>query len=790
MSVAEPLRAVLGAARGRLRAARLYAGRTLVVRPLPELDAAVADGRRAAGARSDGEPRFDLVAPRLWPLPPGRYLLTLEVSTRDEPVAPPQLYVDSGLSYSESERAELHFRELPRRVPRKVPRKARLMTPGGAWARRLVATVALPLGALGLRFAPGTAAGTPLVDHVRIRRVSRLQRYGGLIAGRAFHHLTHPISGARAAARTVKALLTGGGGKLLAGLRAMEMYQPSDYRAWIESHDRRTEREQRQLRRRLAALDDPPLIAVVMPVHDTPERLLRAAIDSVREQIYELWELCIADDASTAPHVRRVLEEAAHSDRRIEVVFRDEHGHIARATNSAFERVTGAWTACLDHDDVLPPHALAEVALEIAHHPEAELIYTDEDKIDADGRRDSPFFKPDFSRELLRSQNYLNHLTVHRTENIRAVGGWRPGFEGSQDYDLNLRVLERIDMTRIRHIPKVLYHWRAVPGSAALSGDEKGYAYAAGLRALTEHVTRLGLAATVEAAPEAPVYRVRPALPAPPPRVSLVIPTRDGVDHLRRCVVSIRDMTTYASYEILIVDNGSVEEETLHYLGELERCADVRVLPYDGAFNYSAINNYAVARAQGSVVALVNNDIEVISPDWLTEMVAWAVRPDVGCVGAKLYYANDTIQHAGVILGLGGVAGHSHKYFPRDHDGYLHRLKVIQNLSAVTAACLVVRKEVYDAVGGFNERDLPVAFNDVDFCIRVREAGYQNVWTPYAELYHLESTSRGPEDTLEKRRRAESERNYMLRKWRSLLRNDPYYSPHLTRTEENFSLAT
>lgn len=774
MSVAATLRAILGAVLGRLRGALLYVGRKLVARPVSVLEAATAESRGAEGAKTDDDPRFDLVAPRLWPLPPGRYLLTLKVPAGEESLVPPHLYVDSGLGYSASERAELNFRTTRR----------------SARGLRLVATVALPLGAMGLRFVPGAAAGTRPVDHVRIRRVSRLQRYGGLIAGRAFHHLTHPISGARAAGRTVKTLLTGGGGKLLAGLRAMEMYQPSDYRAWIESHDRLTERDLRRLCRQLAAIDDLPLISVVMPVYDTPEKLLREAIASVREQIYDRWELCIADDASTASHVPPILEEAARSDPRIKVVFRDERGHIARATNSAFELATGAWTACLDHDDLLRPQSLAEVALEIARHPEAELIYTDEDKIDADGRRDSPFFKPDFSRELLRSHNYLNHLTVHRTANIRAVGGWRPGFEGSQDYDLNLRVIERIDMARIRHIPKILYHWRAVPGSAALSGDEKGYAYAAGLRALEEHVARLGLAATVEAAPGAPLYRLRPALPERPPRVSLVIPTRDGVDHLRRCVASIRDKTAYESYEILVVDNGSEDEATLRYLEELESRSEIRVLPYERPFNYSAINNFAVARARGSVVGLVNNDVEVISPDWLTEMVSWAMQPDIGCVGAKLYYGNDTIQHAGVILGLGGVAGHSHKYFPRDHDGYLHRLKVIQNLSAVTAACLVVRKEVYEAVGGFNERDLPVAFNDVDFCIRVREMGYLNVWTPYAELYHLESLSRGPEDTLEKRRRAERERNYMLRTWGGLLRNDPYYSPHLTRTEENFSLAT
>jgi GT2 family glycosyltransferase len=406
--------------------------------------------------------------------------------------------------------------------------------------------------------------------------------------------------------------------------------------------------------------------------------------------------------------------------------------------------------------------------------------------MDAGGRRYDPYFKPDFSRELFRSQNYLNHLTVHRAENIRAVGGWRPGFEGSQDYDLNLRVMERIDPRAIRHIPKVLYHWRAAEGSTAASGSEKTYAYDAGFKALDEHARRTGLNAVVEAAPDTPFYRVRLLLPERRPLVSLIIPTRDRVDLLKGCVESILSRTIYENYEIIVIDNNSREPETQAYLAQLRQRANARVLSYAGSFNYSAINNFAVGHASGEIVGLINNDIEAISPEWLGEMVSWAVQPDIGCVGAKLYYADQRIQHAGVILGLGGVAGHSHKYASREDPGYFYRLKVVQNLSAVTGACLLVRKEIYDAVGGLNERDLKIAFNDVDFCLRVREAGYSNVWTPYAELYHLESMSRGLEDDLEKIRRFQSEIAYMKERW--ALENDPFYSPNLTRDREDFSI--
>jgi len=562
----------------------------------------------------------------------------------------------------------------------------------------------------------------------------------------------------------------------------------NSYTAWILRHDFNEQRDATSLRAAVDAIERPALISVVMPVHETPEKLLRAAIDSVIRQIHPNWQLCVADDFSTAPHVRAILAEYAMRDSRIKVTFRQQNGHISAATNSAFELAEGDWIALLDHDDVLRPNALAEVALEIERHPDAELIYSDEDKLDANGGRYHPYFKPDFSRELFRSQNYLNHLTVHRAVNVRAVGGWRKGFEGSQDYDISLRILEGIDARKIRHIPKVLYHWRAVEGSTAVSSGEKSYAYDAGMRALKEHVLRTGLAATVEAAPDTPFYRLRFAVPDPAPLVSLIVPTRDKVDLLRGCIGSIHEKTTYRPYEIIVVDNGSTEPETLAYLAEIARLENVRVLSWDKPFNYSAINNFAVSQAKGEIVGLVNNDIEVISPDWLTEMVSWATQEDVGCVGAKLYYGNDTIQHGGVILGIGGVAGHSHKHFPRHHQGYFSRLKVLQNMSAVTGACLVVRKAIYQAAGGLNETDLTVAFNDVDLCLKVRRAGHVNVWTPYAELYHMESVSRGAEDSPEKAERFRGEVMYMQRTWD--VTSDPYYSINLSQRREDFSIVS
>ena len=561
------------------------------------------------------------------------------------------------------------------------------------------------------------------------------------------------------------------------------------YEIWIDTYDYLSVRDKPALIDAIRRLEHKPLISVLMPVYNTPVKLLDEAIMSVRSQVYSNWELCITDDCSTNNLTKARLQQWAKEDNRIKVVYREENGHISNATNSAFEIANGEWVALLDHDDLLRENALAEVVLELNQHPDAQIIYSDEDKIDKDGVRYDPYFKPEFSRELFRSQNYFNHLTVHRAENIRAVGGWRIGYEGSQDYDLNLRIFERIPPETIRHIPKVLYHWRSIEGSTALAGSEKDYAYDAGKRALEGHIQRLNLPATVEEIAGIPFYRMRYSIPDPAPMVSLIIPTKDKIDLLKGCINSILKKTTYHNYEIIVVDNQSIEEDTLLYFKEIKKSKKIRVIHYTKPFNYSAINNFAVDNAKGSIVGLINNDIEVISPEWLTEMVSWAALPEIGCVGAKLYYSNDTIQHAGVIVGLGGVAGHSHKYFPKDHPGYFHRLSVLQNLSAVTAACLLVRKSVYMEVGGLNAKDLTVAFNDVDFCLKVHSQGYANVWTPFAELYHFESISRGVEDNPEKISRFNREIDYMKKTWDHHLQNDPFYSPNLTKAREDFTVS-
>ncbi|TIR25666.1 MAG: glycosyltransferase [Mesorhizobium sp.] len=749
-----------------------YLGRPIVPRALYHLES-VTPGKQATEWTVTGDdPQLELLWSGSLPLAPGHYRLTLRGPADAETFADTRLYIDSGRGYNEVERIDLRFH-----------------SNGGGLAETIFPLYAQ---AAKLRFDPSDRSRQITIDHARLRKVGRLEYYARLIARLALRHLKSPSALRRSAKRAANILREGGLSGFAATLRSAEArgaLGSITYEGWIALNDTPTEDDISDLRRRLAELKVKPLISVLMPVYDTPEGLLREAIESVRAQIYQNWELCIADDCSTKPHMRLILNDYAKRDPRIKIVLREENGHISRASNSALELVTGEWVAMLDHDDVLRPHALAEVALELDRHPDSELIYSDEDKIDSEGRRYDPCFKPDFSRELFRSQNYLNHLTLHRAENIRAVGGWRSGFEGSQDYDLNLRIFERIDARKIRHIPKVLYHWRAVEGSTALDGSQKNYAHMAGLRALEEHVERMRLPARVEEAPGTPYYRLRFSVPEPQPLVSLVIPTRDKVDLLRNCVNSIREKTTYGNYEILVVDNGSVEQETLAYFSDLKKAENIRVLRYDKPFNYSAINNFGVLNAKGSIIGLINNDIEVISPDWLTEMVSWAIQPDIGCVGAKLYYADDTIQHAGVIVGVGGVAGHSHKYFPRHHPGYFARLKVLQNLSAVTAACLLIRKNVFEEVGGLNEVDLTVAFNDVDLCLKAQEAGYLNVWTPYAELYHLESISRGAEDAPEKVERFKNEINFMKEEWKKVIERDPFYSPNLTKAREDFSLS-
>lgn len=532
------------------------------------------------------------------------------------------------------------------------------------------------------------------------------------------------------------------------------------------------------------------LISIVMPVYNTPEKYLRASIDSVLAQSYPYWELCIADDKSPKTHVRKMLQEYAKRDGRIRVVYREQNGHISRASNSALEIAKGDYVALLDHDDTLPEHALYFMALAIQKNPDVKILYSDEDKIDATGKRFDPHFKSDWNPDLFYSQNYVSHLGVYNRELLNRIGGFRVGLEGSQDQDLLLRCLPLIKPEQIIHIPRVLYHWRAVEGSTARSSEDKSYTSEAGISALRDYFAEHGPeGVSVEAGLVPNTYHVRWPISQPEPLVSLLIPTRDRKTITEVAVRSILDKTTYSNYEIIIIDNGSIEEETLEWFDIIQRenCR-VTILRYDYPFNYSAINNYGVKHARGNIIGLINNDVEVISPDWLTEMVSHACREDIGCVGAKLYYSNDTLQHGGIIVSLGGVAGHSHKHRPRDNLGYFNRLVIPQNLSGVTAACLIVRKDIFEAVGGLDEDNLTVAFNDVDFCLKVREAGYRNLWTPYAELYHHESISRGSEDSPEKQVRAKKEIDFMISKWSEALKSDPFYNINLTRDREDFSI--
>ncbi|MCG5513990.1 glycosyltransferase family 2 protein [Ectothiorhodospira shaposhnikovii] len=533
--------------------------------------------------------------------------------------------------------------------------------------------------------------------------------------------------------------------------------------------------------------EDVPLFSIVMPVFDPQPQWLSECLDSVLAQHFQGWELCIADDASTQPEVHRILRSYAARDARIRVAWRRENGHISAASNTALEMARGRYVALLDHDDRLHPEALLCMAEVFASRPEIALVYSDEDKIRG-GERLDPHFKPDWNPDLVLSHNYVCHLAVFERSRLMDVGGFREGYEGSQDHDLLLRFVRGLPPSRIHHVPRVLYHWRVTEGSTAGSSQAKDYAAEAGQRAVASAVKAMLPSARVEPGRVPHSYRVRWPLPDSAPRVSLIIPTRDRVEILRPCLEAILERTDYPDFEVLVVDNESRCPQTLAYFEELRADPRVRVLEWHRRFNYSAINNFAVTQARGDIIGLVNNDIEPINADWLTEMVSHACRPEIGCVGAKLYYPNGRIQHGGVILGLGGVAGHSHKHLPGDAQGYFNRLQLVQNLSAVTAACLLVRREVFDQVGGLDEKNLPVAFNDVDLCLKVREAGYRNLWTPYAEAYHHESASRGEDNTPEKRRRAEREVAYMRRRWGRELDHDPAYNPNLTLAHEDFSL--
>lgn len=528
-----------------------------------------------------------------------------------------------------------------------------------------------------------------------------------------------------------------------------------------------------------------PKFSIVIPVYNVEPKWLKKAIESIKNQWYENWEICIADDHSTNKKTINYLKSL--DDKKIKLKFLEKNKNISVASNEALAMATGNYVCLMDHDDELTVDALYEVTKTINRYG-SEFIYSDEDKIDMDGEFCEPHFKPDYAPDMFLSQNYISHLGVIKKELLEKVGGWEVGLEGSQDYDLYLKVLEQTK--KIKHIPKVLYHWRKLPGSTASEFSEKSYANKTGKKALQNALQRRKVDAKVKNGKYPGTYKVEYKIEGNP-LVSILIPFKDKTKLLKTCVESVLRKSTYENFEIIGISNNSTTKSIFKEMKRLEKLDQrVKFYEYHKPFNYSAINNYAVKHfTNGEQIVLMNNDIEILSKNWIQEMLMHSQRKDIGAVGAKLYYPNDTIQHAGVIIGIGGVAGHSHKYFKKNDAGYFSRLSLVQNFSAVTAALLMVKKSLYDEVNGLNEEDLKVAFNDVDFCLRVQELGYRNLFTPYCEAYHHESISRGHEDTPEKIKRFNKEVEYMQKMHSRILKDgDLYYNPNLTLDREDFSL--
>lgn len=527
--------------------------------------------------------------------------------------------------------------------------------------------------------------------------------------------------------------------------------------------------------------------SVLVPLYNTPESFLKAMIESVKAQTYKNWELCLAD-GSDKEHsfVGEICKKYADGDKRIKYEKLEKNLGIFENTNACIRMATGEYIALFDHDDLLHPSALYEVMRAICEHG-ADFIYTDENTFSEEPRDAyNPHFKPDFSPDTLRSYNYICHLSVFSRELLDSVGYFRSEYDGSQDYDLILRLTEKAK--RVFHIRKILYYWRAHKNSVAQDVGAKPYTVTAAKKALAAHLSRCGLKGEVLDSSVPTTYHIKYEIDGNP-LISVIIPNKDHTDDLDICLKSLYEKSSYKNFEVIIVENNSTEKETFEYYEALtQKHGNIKIVTWDGNFNYSAINNFGVNYAKGEYILLLNNDVEIINGSCLEEMLMFAQRKDVGAVGAKLYYSDDTVQHAGVILGLGGTAGHAHKHFGRSHPGYMARASIAQNLSACTAACLMMRRDVFDEVGGLDE-SFEVAFNDVDLCMKIRKKGYLVVFTPYAELYHYESKSRGNDSTPEKLERFRGEIDRFKEKWQKQLDDgDPYYNPNLTLTRDDFSL--
>ena len=541
------------------------------------------------------------------------------------------------------------------------------------------------------------------------------------------------------------------------------------YAEWIKNNEP-SERELARQRKNQINVK----ISIIVPMYNTPERFFYELVESIKNQTHENWELCLADGSEKkADYIDKIIKD----ENRIKYKHLEENKQIAGNTNEALKLATGEFVALLDHDDVLPEFALYEIAKVIKHNTNVDFIYTDEDKLDKNNIRYDPHFKPDYSPFLLRSYNYITHFSIIRKKIMDDIGGFKLDYNGSQDYDLFLRIIEYTN--KIIHIPKILYHWRVHPGSVAASSSAKTYAYESGKKAIEDHLKRLNIESEVSHDISPGIYKVNYKLNSNP-KVSIIIPNKDAITDLKKCIESIEQKSKYSNYEIVVVENNSTKKSTFKFYDKIcKKYSNINVVNYqEKGFNYSKINNYAVKHAKGEYLLFLNNDVKVITSDFIEQMLGICQINDVGIVGAKLLYPDNTIQHAGVVIGIGSVAGHINKLIDRNDIGYYARASVINNYTAVTAACMMVKKEIFNEVKGFTEK-LAVAFNDIDFCLKVRETGKQVVFTPYAKLYHYESKTRGMENTKEKIERFEGEVKYFKSKWKTILKNgDPYFNPN------------
>ncbi|HEY0429091.1 MAG TPA: glycosyltransferase [Pyrinomonadaceae bacterium] len=569
----------------------------------------------------------------------------------------------------------------------------------------------------------------------------------------------------------------------LKGLRS-ERRQKKDYQKWIKAHEI-TRRARRQMHLEIESFSLRPKISVVMPVYNVGEKWLRLCIESVLGQIYENWEFCIADDASPSPHVRKILEEYAARDERIKTIFRRENGHISAASNSALELATGEFTALLDHDDELSEDALFRVAKEINDFPDARMIYSDEDLIDERGRRFGPKFKPDWSLDLFYSLNLITHLSIYRTEILRRVEGFRIGAEGSQDYDLAMRVVEQISENQIRHIPRVLYHWRAIQGSVAFSMEEKPYAHERARDALRAHFERTGKKATVSRA-IINLHRVRYDLPENLPKVSLILEASEDFGFTEKAIENFVAQTDYANFEIvLVLRTGAAknsEQELAPTFSKFSASA-LKIIVCDKQSEAAKLN-FAAAQSDGEILCFVDLNLKPLAKDWLTELASFAFQKEIGAVGAKLLYKNGSVLHGGLIIGANDTVGVAHQNLPRASGGNFLRARLINNFSAVSVSCLAVRREVFREFGGFDAENLPDKFFDADFCLRLREKNYRIVFTPYAEL--IKASEKMPVSA--EKAPTDAERKYFSRRWQKLVERDPFYNPNLSKKDASFSI--